>query len=148
MNNAGLTPEAERALIQVAVWLENGAKHVTVDKTGRVLDSFNMEYGIDKTREPECGTSCCIAGAVVQFNGLCDLDFHGEVHWVYIESAASEFLGMSSRNVKALFKPWSLPEFCDMDDEDLEGMFNDPAVAAETIRNYLATGEIVWDIKE
>lgn len=134
-----LTTEGRNALEQIAEWLEAGAPHV--DHEGRTVDHFNMEYPVSKDG-PECGTTCCIAGALVQFNGLDDRDLleaTGNIAWYTVKRLAVDFLDIGPATATELFEPWVY--FDGADDS-----FNDPKRAAKVLRHYLETGRVDWDL--
>lgn len=121
-----------KALVKVAEWLEAGAPHVNID--GRHIDDFDMNYTVSKAGN-NCGTVCCIAGAVYQFEGLAGYD---------ICHSAADYMGLSSENAFNLFFPWE-----ELSDDypalgDNPEPFSDKAVAARTIYTFLETGEIDW----
>lgn len=143
-------PNAKLALIKVAEWLEAGAPHVVVDASGRKLDSFDMEYGVNRGG---CGTSCCIAGAVVQFEGLGELDQYGSMGFfdkysptVGVDVLTSEFISEDTENLDKLFLPWNFYEPEDGESDDETGPFSQPQLAAKVIRHYVETGDIDWTI--
>lgn len=119
-----------RALVKVAEWLEAGAPHV--DAKGRHLDEFDMNYTV---ADGSCGTMCCIAGAIYQFEHLTGSN---------VTACAGDYAGLSSENAFNLFFPWERlsQEYPALDDNAKP--FSDKAVAARTIRTFLETGEIDW----
>lgn len=141
-----LTPHGRAALEKVARWLEDGAPHVSLEG-GLKLDRFNMSRTV---RTTECGTSCCIAGAVCQFEGLglslFSREMGREMPWHGEGGAAQlvvEYLGLDLEDDETLwgklFCPW----------EHFDGpdwSFNAPARGAAVIRHFLATGEVDWDL--
>lgn len=142
-----ISTQGRKALDQVATWLENGAPHVDID--GRRIDDFNMKYAVN---EGSCGTSCCVAGAVVQFEKLGVLH-DGDIYFdedPYNDSGAGklaqDYLGINDKDARALFLPWDNDELVDKHPHLCHNAspFSDTAVAAKTIRNYLATGDIDW----
>lgn len=141
-----INPNAVQALTDIAEWLEAGASHVVIDRTGRVIDRFDMNYGVEHN---SCGTSCCIAGALVQFQGLGDvgdygLGFFGD-HGV--EKLANDFIGDDEKTLSKLFLPWTHFEPVDGEVSCEEAVpFSDAAKAAKVVRHYLATGEVDWTI--
>lgn len=135
-----VSEQGRAALIKVAEWLEAGAPH-TVLPHGLRVDTFDMTVpvGVDD----ECGTSCCIAGAVCQFEGLGleVRDADGSLGWMGDIGAmdlAGAFLGMDLRSQLKMFEPWN--HFYG-DDES----FNAAPRGAAVIRHFLATGEVDWD---
>lgn len=145
-----INEKGRKALEGVAEWLESGAPHVTIDAdTNLVIDHFNMEYSIDADYEhhvenyyveDSCGTACCIAGAVVQFEKMCmdSRNNRGEVEWHIVEDAVITEFDMDTNRAMELFLPW---EYFDLPDY----LYNNPKVASKVIRTYLATGQVDWD---
>lgn len=137
-----LTKHGRAALEKVARWLEDGAPHVDLEG-GLKLDRFNMSRTVHTT---DCGTSCCIAGAICQFEMLGKRQFKKEMPWLGDEGAAAlvtEYLGLDLEDDETtwgkLFCPW----------EHFDGpdyTFNHPARGAAVIRHFLATGEVDWDL--
>lgn len=128
------------ALEKVAGWLEAGAPHMTLEN-GLEIDTFNMAVAVEV--DPVCGTSCCIAGAVCQFEGL-GLEVRtsdGSMGWMLSGGAmdlAGAYLGMAFMDQFRLFEPWH--RFTGPSDS-----FNSPARGAAVIRHFLATGTVDWD---
>lgn len=60
------TDAAKNAVEKTIEWLETGAPHVELT-TGLSVDGFDMNEGIGWD-DIGCGTTCCIAGALVQFH--------------------------------------------------------------------------------
>lgn len=132
----------KQALINVAEWLEDGAPHTEV--AGHKIATFDMEYAVDAAGQ--CGTACCIAGAIVQFENLIEpvytgvrdfFDTHGEAG---VGTMASEHLGISSGDAEQLFEPWIGFEYNSYSE------FSDPARAAKVVRHYLKTDNVDWDL--
>jgi hypothetical protein len=135
----GFISEVGRQRLEiVAKWLEAGAPHV--DEKGIV--SFNMNVGI---KYGDCGTTCCIAGAVCQFSKpfvASDIDcieqgFYSLDPEYGVLGRAIDLLGISRLDADKLFTP-------DVVDEDGDWKHITPAQAATTIRKYLATGAVDW----
>ena len=151
-----LTNEGKKALAKVAEWLEDGAPHVRVSEEGRRLDNFDMEYGV--IHNNSCGTSCCVAGAICQFEGLGslkgnDLPFFGDngaskyatmllLGKVYPDETFSGISG--PKDLDALFCPWLYFEPKDGDNDC--AAYSNTSDAAKVIRHYIATNEINWEI--
>ena len=104
----------------IAEWLEAGAPH----KDG--IDGFNME---DWHKEDECGTTCCIAGAAIQFFET-DSDPNTPLQ------TAARLIGLDSRDASELFYATDV-------DDPLENI--SAAWAARCIRKLIATGEVDWE---
>ena len=137
-----LTPHGRAALEKVARWLEDGAPHVEPNP-GMMLDRFNMSRTVHTT---DCGTSCCIAGAICQFEGLGVREYMREMPWLGDDGAAAlvvDYIGLDldddEDTLGKIFVPW----------EHFEGpdwTFNAPARGAAVIRHFLETGEVDWDL--
>lgn len=141
----------KQALINVAEWLENGAKHVETP-TGHNIGKFDMEQAVNYDYADGCGTACCIAGAIVQFENLINpvlvreevgffdlLDASGKIVERGIGNLVSEHLGLTEEETDKLFTPWNhFPS-------DTVYEFSDPDRAAKVIRYYLETGLVDWD---
>lgn len=140
-------------LLEIATWLADGAKHSKV--------VFNMQTGVsfepaafDKKNLSDCQTSCCIAGAAVQFfdstwlsaffakqlaEGEIDADdpelpFYGTTG---VFGQAQELLDLTNGQAEALFTPGG--RFAMSFEE-----YNDPAWAARTVCYLIATGKADW----
>lgn len=149
-----ITPEGRTRLERVATWLEAGAPHVVEHNIGefniKVGVSFLTEEENEKALEnPTCGSICCIAGAVCQFEdtfnaassglNLTTLNGRevGEVSWRSVQSQAEDLLGISEEDADKLFLP---PYF--------ETRTYTAQCAAKVIRNFLATGDVVWSLAD
>lgn len=135
-----VSDQGRKALVKVAEWLEAGAPHRDLENGLRV-DRFAMDSVVQV--DPDCGTSCCIAGAVCQFEGLglAARDVDGELDWLGEEGGfelAYNFLGIDHDKACQMFEPWNA---FGGDDES----FNSAARGASVIRHFLATGEVEWD---
>lgn len=137
-----MNEQGKKALVKVAEWLERGAPHVVI-ATGVEINHFDMGEPVTPD-DAGCGTACCIAGAVCQFEqlGMDVRDSGGGLGWHYDTGAdhlASNFLGIGSQEASELFVPW----------EHFEGdpsEFSDPELAARVVRHFIATGKVDWDI--
>lgn len=147
-----MNKQGKQALIKVAEWLEDGAQHVELD-SGHKLDSFDIEHSI--TSFAGCGTACCIAGALVQFENLVDLglatsnqtqffdeeDEDGELV-PGVMTLAKDYLEIEHTDAQKLFLPW------DHFGSETFQEFSDPERASKVIRHYLESGEVNWDLFE
>ncbi|AMR57382.1 hypothetical protein vB_PsyM_KIL3b_0136 [Pseudomonas phage vB_PsyM_KIL3b] len=138
----------KQALIKVAEWLEDGAQHVNIDN-GHKIDKFDMEYGVTNNG---CGTACCIAGAIVQFEGLIRPVLSGSA--VFFDEVddetnevvegvctlATNHLGIDKDTAAQLFVPWEYFNHNSCSE------FSDPDRAAQVVRHYLETGVVDWDM--
>ena len=131
--NAQINLAPRERLIEVAEWLE--AK--TPVKAG--VNEFDMTHWVQQN---ECGTSCCLAGAIVQFDqaakGLNTLT-DGDVSEIS-EGAANEYceIGDYAGDLCGLSPAEARTLFCE----------HTSATAPEaitTIRRYLDTGKLYWD---
>lgn len=134
-------------LTRLAEWLEAGAPHerIKFDMTSGILVS--VTEGFDPSKPSACNTSCCIAGATVEFYGNVDAlaTTHGyatfyhdpkfrELGWNEVRDEAEKLLGLEWDVAEDLFVPADLEEV------------NDPAWAARTIRHLIVTGEVNWEL--
>lgn len=123
-----LTPEQER-LEEVALWLEQDSEY-------KGVSGFDMEDWVDV--ETACGTTCCIGGAIIEFNReaaqkirqrLLDGNlFDNE------ETIAAELAGLNEFTAHSLFFPFGI----------LGGWQATREQGAKVIRHLLATGEVDW----
>lgn len=135
----------------VATWLEAGAPEK--DMRGMKFDMIVLATGVEKTPTGWCGTTCCIAGAAVAlFNPeviLAKSDLGGNS---YFWDEARDLVGLSKVQAKQLFAPWEneLPE--EVEDAGTTNLWPDRASdidtawAARTIRNFIKTGKVRWDL--
>lgn len=107
----------------IAEWLEAGAPH----KDG--VDGFDMRDFINEYAE--CGTTCCIAGAAIQFFGGGDGGMP--------EDKATALLDLDCTTASNLFYGGIMTVDGQVDLEDIT-----PAWAARCIRKLIATGEVDW----
>lgn len=135
-----MNEQGKKALIKVAEWLEAGAPHVKV-ADGFELGRFDMEFAV--LPEPGCGTACCIAGAVCQFEKLGHRGSYGSLVFFGELGAGAltqEFLGIDQTDANYLFTPWEY--YYNRHSSE----FSKPARAAAVIRNFLETGEVDWNL--
>ncbi|GGA00182.1 hypothetical protein [Dyella caseinilytica] len=131
--NAQISITPRDRLIEVVEWLE--AK--TPLKAG--VAKFNMSHWIE---ENECGTSCCLAGTIVQFDqaarGKSTLT-EGDVSEISDE-AANEYCDIGDY----------AGDLCGLNPVEAQTLFTSylqatPAEASETIRRFLDSGKLYWD---
>lgn len=140
-------------LTKIAEWLEAGAKHdlITFDMTSGVR--FTQEVPHDPDKAPYCASSCCIAGAAVQFFGGFSeddlesidterFDGHAEIAWDHILPKARELLDLDHFTAERLFTPNDF--FVVPGSHGSLKAFNDPAWAARVIRGFIATDAVDW----
>lgn len=138
-----ISEQGRIALERVAVWLEGGAPHIRINDH---LEVSQFDMGEAITATDDCGTSCCIAGAVCQFEqlGMDSRLADGSLYWMNWGSAtkgakdlAIEHLDIAPQHADRLFEPWLwFP--------GEPNSFNSPARGAAVIRHYLATGVVDW----
>jgi hypothetical protein len=131
--NAQINPTPRERLIEVAEWLE--AK--TPMKAG--VNEFDMSHWVEQN---ECGTSCCLAGAIVQF------DQAAKGNATLIDGDVSE-IGPEVANQYYDIGDYA-GDLCELNPAEAESLFREnmdatPADAAVTIRRFLSTGKLYWD---
>lgn len=164
-----VSEQGRKALTDIAEWLERGAPHVTIGN-GFDVHHFDMEYSVEPDHYSEelntCGTACCIAGAVCQFNklggeaernkdgGLAFFDLHrwneekgeDELLTKGALQLAIEYLGITEDDALKLFVPWDHFDRHYNADE-YYGVYSNPKLAAAVVRKFLATGKVDWNIE-
>lgn len=143
------------ALDRVAVWLEAGAPH-TATPGGIPVTGFDMSRGVAIDGKG-CGTVCCIAGAVCQFEGVtnaevADMLATGEGNWRElgwwgtggVAMQAQEILGLTSEQADSLFTPIGYNS--DEWEDDYRPL--PAALAARVIRHLIATGDVNWELQD
>lgn len=147
-----MNEQGKKALVKIAEWLEAGAPHVVI-KEGQTIAEFNMNYGGEYIEEA-CGTACCIAGAVVQFEDLMQPDEDGTIGFFSTDpddidedeerelgagEVAQNFLGITEAEADRLFMPFHSFSY------ENSAEFSQPARAAAVVRHFIETGEVDWD---
>lgn len=141
-----ISEDGRKRLEHVALWLEAGAPHVKVE--GQAIDGFNMSYGVYVSAK--CGTVCCIAGAVCQFNHPFSMDDYEDGYDNRVDGIEAPFWPNSGDGV--FFRAIELLE---ISEDDAETLFT-PEIpyslitaddAAKTIRKFLETGVVDWDVQ-
>lgn len=138
MRTINLTADGRRHLERVTEWLEAGAPH-----RGSV-DGFDLSWFIAESRidcrigedavPNQCGTICCIAGAIAQFDredrGLPPLE-----PWCYDDSARG-LVGLTNDEARELFCDYiSVPTLSRVT----------AAEAAGVLRRLLTEGMLEWE---
>lgn len=138
----------EERLNILAEWLEGGAQHerITFDmSTGLAYDEI---VELDPNKIAQCGSSCCIAGAAVQFfnnppamieTALKKRDINEsktEIPWWTVKEEAASLLDLDVKTAHLLFEPAGGEKLAE---------YNDPYWAGRVIRRLIATGEVDWD---
>lgn len=119
----------------VLAWLKAGAPHT---KDRNIF--FNMNhFALKGTPNPDpdtnhCGTACCIAGAVNQFNKL-GVTIEDSIEACY---AIGHQIGMTADQIENLF----FGEVAGYRDYYLEDI--PPALAADMLEQFIATGYAPW----
>lgn len=140
-----MNDQGKLALTQVLQWLEAGAPHVTIDNDYEIT-KFDMNFAVsyyyyaDDSLNDGCGTACCIAGAICQFEKLGKRDFCGLAFYGADGAGglAQEYLGLTSLEAAKLFEPWN----------HFEDQFSSDYTvkrAAAVVRTFIETGVIDWD---
>ena len=146
-----LSVEAQQKLVRVAEWLEKGAPHIVLDN-GREVETFHMDHGMALTT---CGTVCCIAGALVEFNDPFSKRFlrdeaniECEMPWRFVRDRAMHQLGLDP-DVQGEF------DFANHlfrsgygADYSFDNSWITPKIAAAVLRDYLLTDTLDWDAQE
>lgn len=144
-------------LIEIMQWLEDGARHENVAfdmRKGLIIESLPLDTKAPTT----CSSTCCIAGAAVQFfepdwaldqvsedNLGAELRFAGNYG---VFGHARDLLGLTDEQARKLFTPVhgtgdGFSSFAA--GESTYAEFNDPKWAARTIAYLLATGKVDWE---
>lgn len=147
--------------IEALIWLEAGAPHQLDGLKGRF--NFDMSEFLDQKTEwveegefggadVDCGTICCIAGAIHAFSkGMNGDNRHvknaGELDEIFGVNRPSHW--WSSRSDRAAkYQPLAQLFYAISEDGDqvYEGQLEKitPADAAVTLRRYLETGVVDW----
>lgn len=128
ITQAEITPRGR--LIEVAEWLEAGAPH-----KGNIAGFDMSDYAVPTS----CGTVCCIAGAIVEFEamrrGIAFSDMPGIAGTASAHEVAEELCELPFDTAWDLFIPDVEKRWCHIT----------PFEAAATIRRYLNTGVVSWD---
>lgn len=126
-------------------WLEGGAHHTDLD--GNLLE-FDMSAWQVKT---DCGTSCCLAGAAVQFGDPHFAEVrlrttNGNDNSLYsgTRTRAQALLELTDRQADDLFAPWDrLGGF----DHFVERHDLTPETAIHALTTLRDTGTPIWRTK-
>lgn len=119
------SPELATLFEPVLEWLDAGGDDVI---------GFDMGSFYDDTADHHCGTTCCIAGAVNQFNKLNVDNYSADAACYEI----GELIGMTKKQVDNLFlghTPAGLTYPLDA---------IPPQLAASVLRTFIETGYAPW----
>ena len=134
-----LNPVGISRLTEVIEWLERGARHF--ERNGAVIEGFDMGVGVEYR---DCGAVCCIAGALCQFNEPFEVGKYGlEQDWRGgdgVRARAARLLGFDCDSPDGQGRTIAVRLFR----ENRENDHITAAVAAATLRHFLATGELDW----
>lgn len=146
-----ISEQGVKALEKVITWLEAGAPHVKIAE-GIEIDVFDMEYSVEAEHDlgDTCGTACCIAGAVCQFEmlGMDKRSKDNSLPWyssswddtIGVLEITTEYLGISEEDAEPLFTPF---------DYGVEQeIYNNPKHAAKVVRKFINTGIVDWELNE
>lgn len=145
-----ISEQGVKALEKVITWLEAGAPHVKIAE-GVEIDVFDMEFSVetDYSFGDTCGTACCIAGAVCQFEmlGMDKRQKDNSLTWSLMSGfgegvleITTEYLDISEEDADQLFTPF---DFC------IEpSLYNNPEHAAKVVRKFIDTGIVDWELDE
>lgn len=145
-----ISDQGVKALEKVITWLEAGAPHVKIAE-GVEIDVFDMECSVETEYDlgDTCGTACCIAGAVCQFEmlGMDKRDKDNSLTWSLMSGfgegvleITTEYLDISEEDADQLFMPF---DFC-IEPE----VYNNPKHAAKVVRKFIDTGIVDWELSE
>ena len=159
-----------KAFERVLAWLDKGAPHEEARGMSFEMRSFIRVPVTSSTDENWCGTACCIAGAALTLNDTPKLldavkiatKWLKEWNWdefdlnsgLSLWDDAKDLLGLTNKEASMLFAPWEQgSEEIDSYNQEIDvGCWPEdpdeitPAWAAATIRYFLATGSIRWDV--
>tara|TARA_R110002072_G_scaffold63430_2_gene157824 strand:+ start:961 stop:1473 length:513 start_codon:yes stop_codon:yes gene_type:complete len=165
------TPEQIAHLRTTADWLAEGAPHVQLSED-HVLAGFDFSAWI-KSAPNTCGTTGCIAGAIVQFAypevtpgkkvsifalkmDLPEIEGVSKDDELRIPEHAAYLTGLSEDEMALLFYPFSLAyyddgmpaEYADSEDHYPLGWTHalPPKAIAKVLYHFIETGKIDWEI--
>lgn len=101
------------------------------DSLGKVAD-FDMVACLERG---DCGTRACIAGHAVLLSGKPIPDYDSQVM-----EDAQDWLGLTDAERTKLFVPWAATSAY----KGYRRYLISAEQAAEVVRNFASTGEIVW----
>lgn len=124
------------ALEEIRDWLRAG----TPEKSG--ITGLDMRTFVSRDLTHDCGTTCCIAGAAIQFDRvrkglpICKtgIDLANDSSGYTISDNARKILGISPEKAEILFFGDTLISLYDIT----------PEWAANCIDHFLETGEVNW----
>lgn len=137
-------------LAPVHQWLESGAPHITEKEIGFNMGSFlDSDDGAHDSDFKECGTACCIAGAVTVFSQDGENLYHRsnpeDVYSGYVMNVGFN-IGLTEQETSMLFfgldhralrRNSPMPEYV---------QFASAELGARVLRTFLETGVIDWNV--
>jgi len=137
----------KRRLAGIARWLERGAPHKKNVVEFNMVEGFKYKDVKATAAETNaCGTTCCIAGAAVQFYSkpveliekAMQETTYPHIPWFMVRNEAEELLGLDSKTADKLFMGR-------MASGGNCRHLVDSKWAARVIRKLIATGEVDWE---
>jgi hypothetical protein len=143
MDKVWISPKGEETLRKVANWLEAGAPILMHEK----INGFNMCVAIEFNPDnPDCGSVCCIAGAVCQMVQPFDLNTCERS-----EKYAGGLASVSYYAPEGVFKTAST--ILDITEDDADELFCPAKLegitaeyAAKVVHHFIETGKVDWEI--
>jgi hypothetical protein len=131
--------QAQGAL-ETLIWLDQGAPHKFDGLKGNYRFAMDMWRRpikeTDYANEMDCGTACCLAGAIWSFAKKLGGD-------VYDDGPSEDwFFAVEDEYGDSYIHPDLFNLFYANDTYDLSAI--NPKQAAKTLRKYLKTGEVDW----
>lgn len=144
----------------VMVWLEQGAPHIKVNKKeigfnmDHVFQEADSEYDLPYNKdfdENSCGSVCCIAGAIGQFNYKNDMLkelFKESSHTGKAKDAIDESMYVLKQAFPLIVDELEMlfiPSQWNTDEHVIKPYSNiTPKEALKTIKKFLKTGKVDW----
>lgn len=125
--------DLEKLFAPVLEWLDQGAPHVGDRGFNMQFFESHPEDAVDYAGH-ECGTAMCIAGAIKQFNPAA---FSADRDLESISRALGPWASRMFYGENFVAGDWSFKSVA------LDKIT--PKMAADTIRGFLATGNVIWE---